>query len=153
MFIKILINKINNKFIFFISLLLILTQFILTFFSIQNYPGDKLIYLFFSFSILTYLTFALLRSNSFFHIFLSIFIFLGFFWKLSLSLIIYNINSGLFKNIWRSSNCIENSCDYISTQLLNSNFYDDVLIISLVGIFGFFVSSLFFNFIRKKINI
>ena len=153
MFIKILINKISNKFLFLISLLLILTQFSLTYFSIQNYPGDKLIYFFFSFSILIYLTFALLKSNSFFHIFLSIFIFLGFFWKLSLNLIIYNVNSGLFKNISRSSNCLKNSCDYVSNQLLNSNFYDNVLIVSLVGIFGFFFSSIFFKFIRKKINI
>ena len=153
MFIKKLKNKINNKFLFFISLLFIFTQFFLTLFSIQNYPGDKLIYLIFSFTILIYLIFSLLKSDSFFHIFLSIFIFLGFFWKLSLNLIIYNIDSSLFRNVSRSSNCLNKSCNDISNQLLNTNFYDNALITALIGIFGFFVSSIFFYLIKRKIYI
>ena len=45
----------------------------------------------------------------------------------------------MFQSFLTSANCLDNKCDDLSKLLFNPILYDNTLIVSLVGIFGFFL--------------
>lgn len=115
---------------------------IFTYLGFQNYIGNKIIYL--SFSILfNYLIIFGLRKNSiFFETFLSIFLWLGFWFKFTMTIIFLN---GIFLG------------DGAGSFNYSSDAFNEVLIISQIAILAFIFAGYFreyflFNY-PKKINL
>ena len=129
-----IINEIKNINLFLIAKIFFTPIFSYIFFkSLNIYPGNKLVYLLFSFFSLFYLFYSMSAAKYFFHIFLSLFLFLGFWLKYSLV------------SVYRNS--------YFQEGIGNFDFspksLDDVLIITTIAIFAFLLSNFFYG---KKIE-
>ena len=125
-----IINEIKNINLFLISKLFFTPIFFYIFFkSLNIYPGNKLVYLLFSFVSLFYLFYSMSAVKYFFHIYLSLFLFLGFWLKYSLV--------SVYKNSFFQEGV--GNFDFSSKSL------DDVLIISTISIFAFLFSNFFYE--------
>jgi len=166
-----IIPKNHNLILMLIYLIITTISIFLLFISIENYPGNKFIYLFYSLIINLYLFYSFFKSNYFFDFFLSIFVYFGFGFKLAASLIFTNENfeyklSNIFTskkgllinvsdNLLSKSNCqiTEIKCDEYSNIINNGLLYDKGLMISCLSIFAFFLSSQLINYFDRKFNI
>jgi len=129
-----IISEIKNINLFLIAKIFFTPIFSYIFFkSLNIYPGNKLVYLLFSFFSLFYLFYSMSAAKYFFHIFLSLFLFLGFWLKYSLV------------SVYRNN--------YFQEGIGNFDFspksLDDVLIITTIAIFAFLLSNFFYE---KKIE-
>ncbi len=125
------LNK-NIKVFCIVSFIIINLIFI--FKSYGNFPGKKILYINLFVICNLYIFYSFNFSKLFLDKTLSIFLWLGFFYKLSIMLITDSRlaeGAGSFK--------------------YQPNQYDELLIFSIIGIAGFFISSIFFNKIIVKI--
>lgn len=130
-----------NKLINFLKLFLYLFIILTTFKVLIIYPGNKVIYLIFTFISTFHLLYSLRPSSYFVDKFVSIFIWLGFWFKFSFE---------FGYQLWGPINFREGIGVFDQT----GNSYDQVLIIASVGISGFIVASYFSKFLfpRHLIN-
>ena len=105
----------------------------LFFLSYQIYIGNKFFYLVFCITIISYVFYAFKKSNLFLDITLSIFIWLGFFFKLSIILI-------------TNTSFPEGGGNFSYTP----KEYDEILIYSFIGVLAIIFSSIFFNILSNK---
>ena len=111
------------KLVFFLLIFLILIRVLLI------YEGNQFIYLLFSIISLFLIFFSFRKKSMFYENFFGVFIFLGFWLKFS---IIKSFNIGFTEGL--------------SEKVISAQNYDDALIVSCVGMFGFIV----FGLIREN---
>jgi len=135
-------EKINLNISSIYNIIIYFSLIIIIFFFYKNlliYKGFKFYYLLFSFVSIGYLYNCLIKKSSFFHIFLSIFIFLGFWFK-------YSLNT-LFNNLINGNNYYAEGTGNFSFL---ANDIDKVILIATVAILSFWISFLITNFYKKK---
>lgn len=126
-------NNLKKFFIFF-KILIISLILVLFFFGLKNYKGSPIIYLSFS-VVFNYLIYFGFRKNSiFFETFLSLLLWLGFWFKLVCTI---SFTNGLFK-------------EGAGNFSYNSNSFDEVLIISQVGGLAFIIGGYIREFLIFK---
>ena len=118
----------NNRNIFLVlKYLFILLFFILFYFGYNAYIGNKFLYVFFTLINLFLFFFIFRKKSFFFEVFFGILIFLGFWFKLSVTLSITPFTIGQFS-------------EGVGLFDHTSSSFDEVLIISSYGILGFIFS-------------
>ena len=119
--------QISKKLIFFFYLIVFVVILSIFFLGLSNYRGNKFIYFLFSI-VSNYLIYFCFRKNSnFFETFFGIFLWLGFWFKLT---VIISFSDGTFR---------EGAGIFDYTK----NSFDQVLQISLIAILGFIISGIF----------
>lgn len=121
--------KNNKNFYLIIKYLFIIIFIIIFYFGLISYSGDKIIYFLFSFLNILLFYFIFRKKALFFEVFFGLLLFLGFWFKLSVTLSItpftvgqFSEGSGLFDHEPKS--------------------YDEVIIISSIGIIAFIFTGL-----------
>ena len=121
----------NNRNIFLVlKYFFILLFFILFYFGYDAYIGNKFLYVFFTLINLFLFFFIFRKKSFFFEVFFGILIFLGFWFKLSVTLSITPFTIGQFS-------------EGVGLFDHTSSSFDEVLIISSYGILGFIFSGYF----------